>query len=88
VWLGVRSVAGISQRGYKIFLALPLEFFLRGFEVCNARRDLFALASEAIFLFGHAYPLIPAFDFLPLFFVRVYWRLRLGREWGRGVAGL
>ena len=46
----------IIQRGDAIFFALALEFFLRGFEICDARRDFFPLPSEAILRFGHAHP--------------------------------
>jgi hypothetical protein len=51
-----RSLEGILQRGYKIFLALALEFLLGGSEVCHARSDFFALLRESVFLFGHAHP--------------------------------
>ena len=46
----------IIQRGDAIFFALALEFFLRGFEICDAGRDFFPLPSEAILRFGHAHP--------------------------------
>jgi hypothetical protein len=59
VRLGIGTVAGIFQRGHEILIALPLEFFLRGFEVCNTHCDFFPPASEAFFLFGHA----DSFDF-------------------------
>jgi hypothetical protein len=49
-------VAGIFQRGDKIFLALAFEFLLRCPEVCDARCDLFALSSDSFVLFGHAIP--------------------------------
>lgn len=54
--LAVGPAAGIFQRGHEIFVALAFELFLGGLEACNARCDFFPLASEAIFLFGHAHP--------------------------------
>ena len=52
----LRCSAGVFQRSDKIFRALALEFFLGGFEVCNAACDFFALASEVVLQFGHAHP--------------------------------
>jgi hypothetical protein len=49
-------VARIFQRGDKIFLTLAFEFFLRGFEICDARDDFFPLQSGVVWLFGHAHP--------------------------------
>ena len=49
-------VLRVLKRGDEIFLALALEFFLRGFEVCHAYGDFFPLPSEAILRFGHAHP--------------------------------
>ena len=40
------------------YFALALEFFLGRFEACDARCDLFPLASEAVFLFGHDHPFL------------------------------
>jgi hypothetical protein len=59
----LRCSAGVFQRGDKIFRALALEFFLGGFEVCNAACDFFPLASEVVLRFGHAH--IP-FDSCPI----------------------
>jgi hypothetical protein len=52
----LRSGAGIFQCGDKIFLALALEFFLRGFEAGDACCDFFPLLSGVVRLFGHAHP--------------------------------
>jgi hypothetical protein len=54
--LAVGSVASIFQRGHVVFFALALEFFLGRLEACDASRDFFPLAREAVFLFGHAHP--------------------------------
>jgi len=55
---------GILQCGDEIFGALALEFFLRRFEICDARGNFFSLQSEAVRMFGHAHP----FDFVPVLF--------------------
>jgi hypothetical protein len=47
------SVHGIFQRGHKIFLAFPPEFFLGGFEAGDAACDFITRACEALFLVGH-----------------------------------
>ena len=43
----VLGLPRVLQRRGVIFFALALEFFLRGFEVCDARGDFCPLASEA-----------------------------------------
>ena len=51
--LAVGSVSGLFERRHEIFLAFPFEFFLGGFEACDARRNFFPRTREAITLFGH-----------------------------------
>ena len=48
-------MARIFQRRHKIFLALAPEFFLRCFEVRDARCDFFPFQSGPVLLFGHAH---------------------------------
>lgn len=47
---------GIIECRDAVFLALALEFFLDGFEIRHARRNLFALPSEALAFFHQAHP--------------------------------
>jgi hypothetical protein len=56
----------ISPGAPKKLVTLALKFFLRGFEACNARGDLFALLCKAFLSFrqGHGQP---PFDSHPAF---------------------
>jgi hypothetical protein len=49
----VGAVPRAFERGYKIFIALALEFFLHRFEACNARRDFGPCACRTLTLFDH-----------------------------------
>jgi hypothetical protein len=49
----VGSVPGFFERSHEIFFAFPFEFLLGGFEACDARRNFFPRAREALTLFGH-----------------------------------
>jgi hypothetical protein len=60
-----RGLTRFSERGDEIFLAGTGKFFLRSFEIGDARRDLFAIARRiAVFnvsFFGHADPFLMIF---------------------------
>jgi hypothetical protein len=66
----LRSVARIGKRRREIFVTFPPEFFLGGFENCNARCNFFPLPGDVVLLFDHARP----FDSGSM--------LICGRDWG------
>src|SRR5206468_11742213 len=79
----METVPGIGERRLVIFLALPLEFPLRGPETCNPRRDLFALARQPVRLV-----LVHRPSLFLLSRPKGHWLSRLRRDFERTVAGL